>query len=223
MFPGKSFNGRQYQRVPFAERFWKKVQKTDGCWLWLGGTIEFGHGRLADWPTRRSVGAHRFSWEFHNGPIPEGMFVCHHCDVPRCVRPDHLFLGTNADNMRDMKQKDRAARGERNGQVKLVEEQVRAIYQRAVNGEQSSVIASAYGTSTTHVRQITRCERWKHLGLVPVKAGHLSGNAFKTHCRNGHPFTPENTRKTTNGKRACRACGRTRKAATTPIETQDAR
>lgn len=85
------------------ERFWARVQKTDGCWLWTG-TIRRKYGLFtfrkapAKWITR---GAHRSSWEIHYGPIPAGLGVLHKCDNPPCVRPDHLFLGTQKDNMDD--------------------------------------------------------------------------------------------------------------------------
>lgn len=87
-----------------AARFWGRVEKTDGCWLWRAGTNR-GYGIA--WVGGRIKKAHRVSWEEVNGPIPPGMFVCHRCDNPPCVRPSHLFLGTNADNMRDMSEKGR--------------------------------------------------------------------------------------------------------------------
>jgi hypothetical protein len=102
-----------YKRgLSVEERFWAKVQKTDGCWLWIAGTIPDGYGVIAikfqnGW---RSVLAHRLAWEFKNGPIPEGMEVCHSCDIRNCVREDHLFLGTRLDNIRDAAEKGRLLR-----------------------------------------------------------------------------------------------------------------
>lgn len=87
-------------------RFWRHVEKTDGCWLWVGGRANGGYGRFGALPDR-IVYAHRFSYELHKGPIPDGMFVCHSCDNPSCVRPDHLFAGHNVDNVRDMVAKGR--------------------------------------------------------------------------------------------------------------------
>lgn len=92
-----------------ADRFWGRVIKgdSDDCWLFSGSGTPNGYGRLRD-ERRGSTLAHRFSWEIHFGPVPEGMNVLHRCDVRRCVRPDHLFLGTQADNMADMVAKGRS-------------------------------------------------------------------------------------------------------------------
>lgn len=90
--------------VTRIERFWTMVTKGPGCWIHRGFLL----GRYAGfWNGKTNVGAHRFLFEHLNGPIPEGMEVCHRCDVPRCVNPDHLFLGTHDDNMKDAKAKGR--------------------------------------------------------------------------------------------------------------------
>lgn len=91
-----------------AERFWSKVNRRDshGCWYWTASRNAKGYGQLMyrDGIPRH---AHRISWELHNGYIPEGIWVLHRCDVPHCVNPSHLFLGTQTDNMRDMVAKKR--------------------------------------------------------------------------------------------------------------------
>jgi hypothetical protein len=92
------------QAKPVSERFWPKVAKSDGCWEWRGAKT-LGYGRIN--VGRRSILAHRVSYEMANGPIADGLVVCHRCDNPSCVRPDHLFLGTLGDNNADMFAKGR--------------------------------------------------------------------------------------------------------------------
>lgn len=102
-----------YPRVPpkpVAERFWPKVEMGPDCWRWTGAQDGHGYG-VIHIGTRNGVAkAYRVSWILAYGPIPKGMHVCHHCDNKICVRPDHLFLGTHADNMRDAKNKGRFPR-----------------------------------------------------------------------------------------------------------------
>lgn len=95
------------KRRPLEDRFWEKVEKTEGCWLWTaanGGPGKYGQFAIH---AHYHEGAHRVSYVLNVGPIPEGMGVLHRCDVPLCVRPDHLFLGTAADNIADMLAKGR--------------------------------------------------------------------------------------------------------------------
>lgn len=86
-------------------RFWRGVKKTDTCWLWARALTGEGYGNI--WVNKKVVHSHRFSWELHNGPIPKGVLVLHRCDTPRCVRPDHLFLGSQMDNTHDCINKGR--------------------------------------------------------------------------------------------------------------------
>lgn len=92
------------------DRFWKMVEKRepDGCWEWQGNVLSDGYGSIRmPGAQGQPVKAHRYSWELHHGPIPEGVLVLHRCDNQRCVRPDHLFLGSQSDNMQDMHNKRR--------------------------------------------------------------------------------------------------------------------
>lgn len=101
----RAHGATQAQTRSVEERFWSFVAKSDGCWTWTGTTMR-GYGQFK---TTRLEQAHRVSWRMHFGPIPAGRSVCHSCDNPPCVRPDHLWLGTHAQNMRDMALKGRAA------------------------------------------------------------------------------------------------------------------
>lgn len=154
-----------------VERFWERVEKSDGCWLWRGSLLTHGYGglelrRRAD-PKRKVHKAHRLSWEIHFGPIPEGMSVCHHCDTPPCVRPDHLFLGTALDNAHDKMRKGRLrvgnVRGEQNGAALLTEDQVREIRYAAAAGVKQVRLAETYGVSQMAVSQVVRRVTWRHV------------------------------------------------------------
>jgi hypothetical protein len=91
------------------ERFWSKVQKSDGCWLWTDAPFGFGYGRMR--VNGRNIPAHRLSAMIHFGMFDRRLYVLHHCDTPLCVRPEHLYLGTAADNVRDKMQRGRHRNG----------------------------------------------------------------------------------------------------------------
>ena len=157
-------------RDTVEERFWKHINKTDTCWEWTG-TLYRGYGRMRLNDKRRSrITVHRFSWELHNGPIPDGMLICHHCDNRCCVRPDHLFLGTHSDNALDSSSKNRnykgvraSLRGEAHPMLKLTEQQVRLIRQEYADGINRKDTASRYGVVPGTIKQIALRYTWKHI------------------------------------------------------------
>ena len=110
-------------------------------------------------PKRYKVLAHRRSWELSVGPIPKGKCVLHKCDNPGCVRPGHLFLGTQADNMHDMKAKGRQARGAKLPQTKLSDEAVNAIRALYNAGEPQAVLAKEYGVSQSAISMVVNRKR----------------------------------------------------------------
>lgn len=140
------------------DRFWEKVVKSDGCWVWQAATFQgYGVFGRAD---GQSVRAHRMSWEMHNGPIPDGLNVLHHCDNPPCVRPDHLFLGTTADNQQDMRSKHREAKGGTHGRRKLSQDQADGIRVAYQQGRKLREVAQQYGVSEATVSLIGRGLKW---------------------------------------------------------------
>lgn len=146
---------------PIADRFWKKVRKTEQCWLWIGarqGSNKWKYGVLN--LGRRGHGimrAHRLSWQIHHGPVPDGMWVLHRCDTPLCIRPDHLFLGTPSDNSLDMLRKGRCL-------TKLTPEQVKQIrHQYADGGVMYKELAQMYGVSKGLISFIINRQIWKHI------------------------------------------------------------
>lgn len=148
------------------ERFWRHVDRRgdDECWPWMGVRQPSGHGQFAI-ATRpgKLTAAHRYAWTLANGPIPDGMKVCHRCDHGWCVNPAHLFLGTQADNLRDMREKDRHSRGERHYAAKFCDEDVLLIRAMAGSGVSQSEIALRFNTRQSEISNIVSGKRWKHL------------------------------------------------------------
>lgn len=157
------------------ERFWNSVNKTEDCWIWTGSRNgPNGYGRVFA-GQGRYISATHVSWRLANGAdVPEGMFVCHHCDNPPCVRPDHLFLGTPLENMRDMwaKGRGRGAFGlaEESRHHKLTWPEVREIRRLYRQGFSYRELGEMFGTETSNIGRITREETWKEpLDMEPWK------------------------------------------------------
>lgn len=158
----------QHVQVPLEERFWPKVDRehASGCWPWMGGIDAYGYGRIY-WQ-RRSQPAHRVSWQILRGPVPDGLEVCHDCpggDNPACVNPAHLWLGTHAENMADMRAKGRwfRARGEANGAAKLSEQSVREILADLAAGRRACDVARARAMPATLVYELASGRTWRHV------------------------------------------------------------
>jgi hypothetical protein len=162
--------GARKPRQPLADRFWAKVKKTANCWLWIGTMSSYGYGMI--WTGRIKTHANRVSWEMHNGPIPAGLCVCHRCDNPACVRPDHLFLGTKAENNADRANKGRNRNqfGEHNTMAKLTAEQVKAIRSRfAAGGIAKRRLAKEFGVHPQTIGDILSGLHWPHLNWQSKK------------------------------------------------------
>lgn len=147
-------------------RFWRKVVKADGCWLWTGSKTKQGYGRLqAGGKGSATISAHRLSYEIHHGDIPDGLVVMHKCDCPSCVNPDHLTVGTHKDNTADMIRKGRQviapALGEANPRSKLTADMVRYIRANPHRGHKD--LADEFGLSPNAVRGVRIGRTWTHI------------------------------------------------------------
>lgn len=142
-------------------RFWEKVNKNgpNGCWLWTNSLNRAGYGRLGVGDT--IVLAHRFSYELHKGPIEDGLGCLHRCDNPACVNPDHLFLGTQNDNIQDMINKKRNSLPLM--RAKLTESDVLAIRQLHKAGERLVTLGKRYNVTPETISDIVKHKTWRHI------------------------------------------------------------
>lgn len=162
----KTRNGFPQSFSPnLPDRFWRKVKKGRSCWKWNGAVGNNGYGRINTAGRGMPIeSAHRVVWVLTFGPIPEGKFVLHRCDNKLCVNPKHLWIGTQADNMRDMKKKGRGCIGEKNGQARLNRNTVLKIRKVYSTGKFSqSKVATMFGISRCHVHQIASRRNWNHI------------------------------------------------------------
>ena len=155
----------EHQRLlSLEENFWNHVEKTATCWLWTGTKDPNGYGILISRKLVKSrMQAHRFSYELHYGPITSGLFVCHRCDNPTCVNPEHFFLGTHSDNMADAKQKGRTPQGSKHWQSKLDEQKVDYIFKLRQTGMTHKAIATELGVTPMTVGRVLRNQAWLHV------------------------------------------------------------
>lgn len=151
--------------------FEAKTIKSDGCWEWIGTKNNQGYGAIRY--NGKMIPAHRASWILHNGSIPDGLYICHKCDIRSCVNISHLFLGTHADNMRDMKEKGRqkSFKGEAHSNSKLTTEQVIEIKKllaqnmgiKRMKSRAIKNIAKQFNVSSSIVSRIKYGETWFHV------------------------------------------------------------
>lgn len=152
--------------------FEKHVIRQEGCWGWKGPIANGGYPVMS---CRRAIGSdrgHRASWIIHKGPIPEGLFVCHHCDNPICTNPEHLWIGTHQENDKDKIIKGRARfgapplkQGSENGSSKLTEEQVIEIKKLLKEGKSTYFIGPIFGVSKTTILRIKKGTHWQHVKI----------------------------------------------------------
>jgi len=151
-----------------ADRLRRKtvVSESSSCWEWQAARTRSGYGIFS--VRGKLTYVHRFSYELHIGPIPVGYHVCHRCDNPSCCNPDHLFLGTDRENLSDMRDKGRGSdppkfQGDTHPNAKLSPDDVRTIRARVELGDNTNDIAVDFGISRSNVYAVARRETWQHI------------------------------------------------------------
>lgn len=193
-------------RKPLHEntKDYSKENPDTGCWEWQYAINQWGYGTIQGWL------AHRKMYSESCGDIPEGMMVLHHCDTPACINPEHLFLGTNADNMQDMKEKGRGrtTTGENKWSAKITEPDVVRIREMRWNeGMTNRAIAQVYPLSASQVSAIAHRKKWKH-----VIGGPFAPKQAYGYCKNGHALSGDNLLKRSSKRgqsqpsERCRTC-----------------
>lgn len=157
----------KWRKTTLEVRFRRMLsERTEsGCILWTGSTCRRGYGIVGVGGRKAGVASsHRVAWMLTNGPIPDGLFVCHRCDNPPCVNPDHLFLGTNQDNVDDMVAKGRNRKGVASGNAKLDDEQVREIRRLFGSGECTlAELSERFGVCPMVAWRAAKGKTWKHV------------------------------------------------------------
>lgn len=152
------------------ERFWSKVKKTRGCWIWIGFVDALGYGKFRI--GRKVENAHRVAYEIFKGPIKKGLIVCHSCDNPSCVNPKHLWIGTHRDNKMDCVSKGRAyiggtpprLFGNKHPNSILTSKQIREI-KRIYTGKygEQTALGKKFGVCRTTIGKIVNGINWRHI------------------------------------------------------------
>ncbi len=148
------------KRKPLLEKIEQNTIRLpeSGCWIWMSTIEKTGYGRVCS--GKKPFYAHRVSYEQKYGSIPNGMMALHHCDVKSCVNPDHIFIGTQQENMIDKVSKNRQAKGASHGNAKLTEDQAREI---KFSSETSIKLAAKFNYPASMIREIKNGNLWKHL------------------------------------------------------------
>ncbi len=155
------------KRSTLDKQFWDKMDRSGECWIWQGYRNPKGYGQIritSEEKTTRAVLTHRLSYELTYGPIPNGKYVCHRCDNPSCCRPDHLFIGTIADNQQDMVLKGRTSRGEHHYHTTLKSTDIIAIRTQYAAGSVSQAdLGRMFGVHAGTIGAIIARRTWKHV------------------------------------------------------------
>lgn len=163
---GQDLHAPSVYALNVTQRFWRSVEQRSPkeCWHWRGARTKDGYGNF--WTGDRSDRAHRFAYQLAKGPIPEGLIVCHSCDEPSCVNPNHLWVGTHADNSDDKlaKGRDNPPRGSRNRHAKLTKHQVVEIRRLYAAGRHTQdALAAKFGITQASVWAIVQRRTWSHV------------------------------------------------------------
>jgi hypothetical protein len=202
-----SYEPTHRSRLPMEERFWRKVNKTEGCWLWTDKPNAYGYGLINEFGKNgKRWFAHRYSWFLHNGEIPKsnnyhGTVVRHKCDNRLCVNPDHLELGTQKDNVRDMD-----ARGRRVSNPKSGSDHWKRKRTHCAKGHEltdDNIRINSKGGNECLSCYKARRKREADARKAAFKS---KPKVEKTHCPNGHEFTDENSYTRPDGYKECRTC-----------------